>query len=100
MAVQAGSGPVRDMLEETSPNEGSRNQSPGRLDTRMGEVEKRIKDLMSERNWNQRVRRTGRDVAEDGRISGVDGDYTERGVREKRSSLKAGVLQGGELRKI
>ena len=59
---------------------------------------KRIKDPVVERNRDQW--RASREVAEDCKISGGNGDNTKRWVVEKWSSFRAGSLEGGELGEV
>ena len=55
-----------------------------------------IKNLLAERNRNQRSRRTGGEVTEDRGLTIGHRDNPERRVTEKSSSFWTGELQGGQ----
>ena len=78
LAAKTASGPVREILGEARPHEGSRNQSLGRINTRMRDVVQSIKDLAAERNLNQRTWRTGGKVTEDKGLARGHGDNPKR----------------------
>ena len=58
-----------------------------------------LKNSAAELNWNQRTRRTSREVTEGVGGYGGKGDYTERIVLGQEGR-RAGGLQGGELGEI
>ena len=59
-----------------------------------------FKNSAAELNWNQRTRRTSREVTDERGGSKGKGDNTERRVGTERRGLRAGGLQDGELREI
>ena len=59
-----------------------------------------IKNLLAERNRNQRSRKTCGEVTEDRGFTIGHRDNPERRVTEKSSSFWAGELQGVQHRKI
>ena len=65
LALNAGSGPDRDIFRETIPEKGSPDEASGRTNNRVGEVVKSLENSATELNWNQRMWRSGREVTVD-----------------------------------
>ena len=83
LTLNSGSGLGGDVLREASPDKGPQDQPQRRTNTRVGEVVESLKNSAVELNWNQRTRRTCREVAEDGGGSGGNRDNTDRRVLKR-----------------
>ena len=86
--------------ESPDQTKGTRNQPPGRTNTRVRDAVDSVENSAKERNGNKRTGQTGGEVTKDGQISKGYRDNPERIVAEKSRGFMAGLLQGGQLREI